>query len=696
MKNYLLLAVAAVALAFTACKKDDPGADTPQVVAVTGVSLNKSAVALELGDSDILTAMVTPANATNKAVEWSIADASIATIMDGVVKAVALGETTVTVTTVDGGFTATASITVAESIIKVTGVELDKSALALQVGDSETITATITPANATNKAISWSSANDAIATVQDGVVTAIAVGETIITATTADGAFTASASVVVKAAPIKVDGVELDRTMVALEIGESLKLNATVTPENADDKSVTWSIGNASIATVKDGTVTGIAVGETDVTVTTVDGGFTATIPVKVVTERVPVTSIEWYGDISRKEIRVGDTERYCMIISPENATDMGVVWTSSNPDVATVEHYRTETSGFVHAMLTAVKPGKVTITCTTNDGGFTATTDEITVLATQMVEAIEVEPKVVKVEVNEMITLDVSVYPVNAQNKEYEAISSNPSIATIDSNNVVKGVSLGETEITFRAKDGSGVETKVPIFVLGAKPTWIKFGDYVPNSSNVYEAYAWHGKQIDIKNDVNMTVEPANADLRWFDWVITYDDNPEALKYEVTKDNVTASVAFSENYSGGYYYIQMLPYLDGNLVGDARVYLRTYPYLFESYGYSDNTTLTPAEGLDGTKNFTFNWGSTLYKDGLNLIIYYYDITSWVDRFKEYQIPATQYTLTSSDESKVKITKLTTGEGYRLERLVWNELVAVKITYKCGDHTQTYTINLIP
>ena len=340
MKNYLLLAVAAVALAFTACKKDDPGADTPQVVAVTGVSLNKSAVALELGDSDILTAMVTPANATNKAVEWSIADASIATIMDGVVKAVALGETTVTVTTVDGGFTATASITVAESIIKVTGVELDKSALALEVGDSETITATITPANATNKAISWSSANDAIATVQDGVVTAIAVGETIITATTADGAFTASASVVVKAAPIKVDGVELDRTMVALEIGESLKLNATVTPENADDKSVTWSIGNASIATVKDGTVTGIAVGETDVTVTTVDGGFTATIPVKVVTERVPVTSIEWYGDISRKEIRVGDTERYCMIISPENATDMGVVWTSSNPEVATVEHY--------------------------------------------------------------------------------------------------------------------------------------------------------------------------------------------------------------------------------------------------------------------------------------------------------------------------------------------------------------------
>ena len=64
--------------------------------------------------------------------------------------------------------------------------------------------------------------------------------------------------------------------------------------------------------------------------------------------------------------------------------------------------------------------------------------------------------------------------------------------------------------------------------------------------------------------------------------------------------------------------------------------------------------------------------------------------------FKEYQIPASQYTLTSSDESMLKITKLTTGEGYRLERLVWDELVAVTLSYKCGEHTQTYTINLIP
>ena len=697
MKNYLFLAFAAVALLFAGCKKNDPGTDKPKVVAVTGVSLNTNAVALEVDDSVTLTATVAPANATNKGVEWSVADDAVATVKNGVVKAVAIGETTVTVTTVDGGFTASATITVAESIIKVTGVTLDKPGLELEIGDSDTLTATVAPDDATNKAVSWSSANDAIATVEDGVVTAVAVGETTVTVTTADGAFKATANVVVKAAPIKVTGVSLDKTMVALEIDEKLKLNATVVPENADDKSVTWSVGNASIATVADdGTVTGVAVGETNVTVTTTDGGFTATVPVKVVTEKVAVTGIEWYGAISRTELRVGDTERYCMIISPDGATDMGVTWTSSNPEVATVEHDRTENSGFVHGTLTALKPGKVTITCTTSDGGFSATTDEITILANELVSAIEVSPKIVKVEVSETVALEVSVYPSNAHNKEYEVISGNPAIATIDSNNMVTGVSMGNTEITFKAKDGSGVETTVPVWVLGPKPTWIKFGDYVPNSSNVYEAYSWQGKQIDVKSDVNMTVSPADADLRWFDWEILYENNPEALTYEVTRDNITVSVAYTENYSAAYYYIQILPYLDGNLVGDARVYLRTYPYLFESYGYSNDTTLTPVDSVDGTKNYLYNWNSTLHKDGLNMIFYYYDIASSLDMFKEYQIPASQYTLTSSDESKLKITKLTTGEGYRLERLVWDELVAVKLSYKCGEHTQTYTINLIP
>ena len=139
--------------------------------------------------------------------------------------------------------------------------------------------------------------------------------------------------------PVAVTGVSLSKTMVGLEIDESVKIVATVLPKSATNKAVKWSVANTSVATVANGVVTAVAAGETTLTATTADGGFTATIPVKVVTEKVPVTSISWYPYYGQKELKIGHTSEYVMFINPENATDLGVVWTSSNPEVATVQH---------------------------------------------------------------------------------------------------------------------------------------------------------------------------------------------------------------------------------------------------------------------------------------------------------------------------------------------------------------------
>ena len=121
MKNYLLLVLAAVALCFTACKKDNP---EPKPVAVTGISLDKTMVGLEIGESATVQAVITPSNATNKAVEWSVADTAVATVSNGVVTGVAVGETTLTATTADGGFTATIPVKVVAAILP-TGVTFD-------------------------------------------------------------------------------------------------------------------------------------------------------------------------------------------------------------------------------------------------------------------------------------------------------------------------------------------------------------------------------------------------------------------------------------------------------------------------------------------------------------------------------------------------------------------------------------------
>ena len=531
MKNYLLLAVAAVALAFTACKKDDPGADTPQVVAVTGVSLNKSAVALELGDSDILTAMVTPANATNKAVEWSIADASIATIMDGVVKAVAIGETTVTVTTVDGGFTASATITVAEGIIKVTGVTLDKPSL-------------------------------------------------------------------------------------ELEIGESVTVEATVTPENATNKAVEWSIADTAVATVSNGVVTGVAEGETELTVTTADGGHTATIPVKVVTEKVAVTGIEWINaPVKGYQIESGSvTQTFVLQISPNNATDVGVTFTSSDTNVMTINNV-TYNENLIHVDFYAVGGGEATITATTNDGGFTATTETMTVIQAVLVESIEFSKESYAMNVGDVLALMPTVLPENADNKKLEWSTSDTSIISVDEQGMVEALAIGNATVTALATDGSGVSATVAIAVSNPA-TEVNFS----GSDNYAKYTTWHGNKFEL--DVRTT--PANADLRTLNWTfqtLNGQANPKGVSYEVTADKATVCCVVDENSTRNGCKVEVST-ADNSDYAYAQVDFLTYAWIMASKN-NGATFEYGAHALCESSNWKFNYEVVDYLSSQLYIVFY-------------------------------------------------------------------------
>ena len=762
MKNYLLLALAAVALCFTACKKDNPvtgisldktmvaleigDSDTltatvapddatnkdvdwsvaddaiatvedgvvkavaagqttvtvttvdggftasatitvaESIIKVTGISLDKTMVALEIGDSDTLTATVAPDNAKNKGVEWSVADDAIATVEDGVVKAVAIGETTVTVTTVDGGFTASATITVVESIIKVTGVTLDKPALELEIGDSDTLTATVAPDDATNKGVEWSVADDAIATVEDGVVKAVAAGQTTVTVTTVDGGFTASANVVVKAAPIKVTGVSLDKTMVYLEIDESATVQAVITPSNATNKAVEWSVADATIASVNNGEVKGLKEGETTLTATTADGGFTATIPVKVVTEKVAVTGIEWQNTTSN--IKEGKFTIFVAEISPANATDLSTTWMSDNPEVASIGEIKIA-DNFIMAYIWGVAPGEATISVTTNDGGFKRDCP-ITIDPAVKVTKIKIGPENATIEVGETKQFAAAISPSDAENKEVEWSSSDTDVATIDANGLVTGVGKGTATITATAKDGSGVKGETTITVVGKKPTSITFDGTAP-----YEFYYWQGKVIDFKNDLKMKVEPADADLSRIELSLSIesardDVSGEEVKYEVKDDNITLSYAHSTHWVAKET-VHATAYVDGYLeIGSVSIIMQNRGVLFySSTGLSYYYDLA----MQGNK---MNWNNDNITK-LKYICYNKTVgTGSIPSYDKYQIPSSEYTLTSSDPSKIKVTKNDDGISWMVERLNTTDLVAVTLTYKCGNHTQTYTINLIP
>jgi uncharacterized protein YjdB len=334
-------------------------------VPVVGVSLDRTSLVLSHGDSEVLAATVQPENATNKNVSWSSSNAGAASVNGGLVTAVSPGGAVITVTTQDGGRTATCAVQV--NAVPVTGVSLNKTSIALAHGDSETLVATVLPGNATDKSVSWSSSNAGVASVDGGLVTAVSPGGATITVTTQDGGWAATCAVQVNAVP--VTGVTLNKTSLTLAIPSGETLIATVLPSNATDKSVSWSSSNPNIAPVSSvGHVTGVAEGSAVITVTTHDGGKTATCAVQV--EVVRVTGVTL--DKASLVLAVADSETLVATVQPSNATNQGVSWSSSNAGVAAVNG----------GLVTGVLAGTATITVTTADGNITATC-AVTVMGT-------------------------------------------------------------------------------------------------------------------------------------------------------------------------------------------------------------------------------------------------------------------------------------------------------------------------
>lgn len=256
-------------------------------VYVTSVNLNVNDKEITVGDSFKLQATVFPLDATNKAITWSSSNTSIASVdEDGVVTGVSNGTARITVRTADGNHTAFCDVRVLPPTVQVTGVTLNHSSVSLTVGDIEQLIATVLPGNATNKSVTWSSNNSRVSVDQNGRITANNTGTAIITVSTADGNYTATCTVTVTPATTSVTGVTLNKTSITLLQGQSEQLVATVLPESATNKSVTWSTSNSNLVSVNsNGRITAASsnTGTATITVRTADGGYSATCTVTVV-----------------------------------------------------------------------------------------------------------------------------------------------------------------------------------------------------------------------------------------------------------------------------------------------------------------------------------------------------------------------------------------------------------------------------
>ncbi|MCQ2094788.1 MAG: leucine-rich repeat protein, partial [Bacteroidaceae bacterium] len=268
-------------------------------IPITSISLDKTSASIHPDESITLFATISPENATNTTISWKSSDTNIATVSNGIVTGINVGKATITATTTDDTDLSTScEIIVTPIPILTKSISLNKSTAEMLVDDNLTLSATITPSNATNKDVEWSSSDNSIATVDNGIVKAIKVGTVTITAKTTDGS-NLSATCNIKVVPISiyVSSVSLSKTSIDLLVEENATITATVYPDNASNPTLAWSSSDENVATVDGGKVTATGEGTATITARTVDGSdLSATCTVNVSRHS---QSITWNQDLS-------------------------------------------------------------------------------------------------------------------------------------------------------------------------------------------------------------------------------------------------------------------------------------------------------------------------------------------------------------------------------------------------------------
>ena len=347
--------------------------------------------------------------------------------------------------------------------VKVSRITLSASTgLTLTKGQTQKLTATVAPANATNKAVTWKTSDKNVATVsENGLVTAVGGGDATITCTAKDGSNVKATCRVTVTVP--VSGIQLSQTGAALTVGDTLTLTKTIYPSDATNQAVTWTSSSDVVASVdSNGKITAKTAGSAVITCKSVSdnsvvGICNVTVKAKVQTPaEIKVNKITL--NKTTASVTKGKTLQLTATVTPGNATKKEVKWSTSNKNVAMVSP-----SGLV----TAKSAGTATITCTAQDGSGVKATCKITVKNPVV--------KVTKVTLNkttatlapkETLTLKATVTPTNATNKAVTWKSSNTKIATVSSSGKVTAKAAGTVTITCRAKDGSGKKATCKITV--------------------------------------------------------------------------------------------------------------------------------------------------------------------------------------------------------------------------------------
>ena len=334
------------------------------MICVNSVSVSPKSITMKVGTwSYAAHAETCPSNADCKCVVWRSSNTSVATVnsSSGYIYARAAGTAVISATATDGSGCTDSIVVTVNDKVSVESITMNRTVVSLKEGDKTALSATVYPQNADNRAVIWSSSNTCVATVSGGVVTAVAKGTAVITATAADGSGKYATCTVSVTKDILVTSITVDPCSETMRKGIAAYFYATVCPEAATNPNVVWSSSNPCVATVNphSGLVYTRNAGTTVISATACDGSGVKGICHLTVTDCVCVEEIT----ISESLVKLnkGDKYQLAATVLPEDATNKSIMWRSSNPCVAKV-NVRT-------GLVTAISAGHAFIHVIARDG---------------------------------------------------------------------------------------------------------------------------------------------------------------------------------------------------------------------------------------------------------------------------------------------------------------------------------------
>lgn len=450
-------------------QQDDPDAALPVML-------------LRMGTQTQLTAYALPKEVNNRRTVLSVSDEDMVRVQGNTLTPKAVGTCILTIASQQNPeIVRQYRLLVVQPATKLTVSAESKS---LYVGETLPMSVAFTPEDASIQAVTWSSGNDKIATVDEtGLVTAHGKGQVYIRATAADGSKRyGTYQITVKQQP---ESITLKETAAVINVGRYKTLQATVQPGSTNDKSVVWSSSDETVATVnKQGRVTGVAPGSCVITCASKD--FSQVYATATVEIRQPVTKIT-FAD-SKISFNVNDTCQLFWQTSPSNATNTAVTFKSSNTKVLTVDE---------NGLMTGLSRGSSTVTVTAVDGSNKKATVKVSVL--QPVLGVHMSNDTIRVGVDESYTAKAVLEPSDASNTRMSWTSADTSVATVRGNKTkptITGQKWGTTTITGVTEDG-GYSTTATVNV-GNYDKALKIKDLYLADNRI---------KISVENESNMTV---------------------------------------------------------------------------------------------------------------------------------------------------------------------------------------------